>query len=69
MLKAFGTGKIVTNLLDKLKEATFKSMSVQKKATADALWKKMSEIEKIDTLKKAINKGDNQVKADVYYAI
>ena len=69
MLKAFGTGKIVTNLLDKLKEATFKSMSVQKKATADALWKKMSEVEKIDTLKKAINKGDNQVKADIYYAI
>ena len=69
MIKALGTGKVVTNLLDNLKEITFKSMNVQKKAVADALWKKMSEAERIKTLKKAINKGDNQMKADVYFAM
>ncbi len=68
LINALGKGKNKTDLLDNLRDAVFSSETVQKKSVLDS-WGKMSEKEKIETLKKKINPKDNQQKADLYFAL
>ena len=68
LINALGKGKNKTDLLDNLRDAVFTSETVQKKSVLDS-WDKMSEKEKIETLKKKINPTDNQQKADLYFAL
>mgnify|MGYP003630869128 FL=1 len=68
LLNAFGTGKSVTKVLDKLRDAVFMGEGVQKKRVLDS-WDKLTEKEKVAKLKEAINPKDNQQKADLYFAL
>ena len=65
--KAQGSGKeskFFKNLL-----TNFKKEGVQKSALKKAMEKASTDAEKIEILQKAINKGDNKLKSDLYYAI
>ena len=68
LINSLGKGKNKTDLLNNLRDAIFTSETVQKKSVLDS-WGKMSEKEKIETLKKKINPNDNQQKADLYFAL
>ena len=68
LLKAFGTGKNVTKILDKLRDAVFMGEGVQKKRVLDS-WDKLTEKQKIEKLKEAINPNDNKQKTNLYFAL
>ena len=65
--KALGLGK--TSKFFKNLIADYKPEGVQKGTLKKAMEKASTDAERIDILQKAINKGDNKIKSDLYYAI
>jgi hypothetical protein len=67
LLEAQGSGKESKFFKDLI--ADFKKEGVQKSALKKAMEKASTDSERIEILQKAINEGDNKLKADLYYAI
>ena len=65
--KALGSGKTSKFFKDLI--ADYKPEGVQKGALKKAMEKASTDAERIEILQKAINKGDNKIKSDLYYAI
>ncbi len=65
--KALGSGK--TSKFFKGLIADYKPEGVQKGTLKKAMEKASTDAERIEILQKAINKGDNKIKSDLYYAI
>jgi len=65
--KALGSGK--TSKFFKDLVADYKPEGVQKGALKKAMEKASTDADRIEILQKAINKGDNKIKSDLYYAI